>query len=112
VIIIVELKPDVDTYGEIKVTVIDTGLGISKQDQSKLFKLFGFLDKTKDVNTKGIGLGLHICSLIIKQFGGVYGVKSSPGKGSEFYFSFMLDFKAAEKYGTRRKVNPNKIHEP
>jgi len=36
----------------------------------KLFKLFGFLDTTKDINNKGIGLGLHISKMICNQFGG------------------------------------------
>jgi len=37
---------------------------------SKLFKLFGFLDTTKELNTKGIGLGLHISKKICQAFGG------------------------------------------
>ena len=44
--------------------MIDTGVGIKKEDMSKLFKLFGFLDTTKELNTKGIGLGLHISKKI------------------------------------------------
>jgi len=40
--------------------VIDTGIGIKEEDQDKLFKLFGFLDSSKELNTKGVGLGLHI----------------------------------------------------
>jgi len=45
----------------VSVSVQDTGIGIKKEDQSKLFKLFGYLDTTKELNTQGIGLGLHIC---------------------------------------------------
>lgn len=104
--IIVELKNDVAPHGEVMLSVIDTGSGISKHDQKKLFRMFGFLDKSKDVNTKGIGLGLHICKLITQQFGGSVNVKSSPGRGSEFNFSFKLELKAAEENGVRRKVNP------
>jgi len=40
--------------------VRDTGIGIKKKDKSKLFQLFGFQDSTKELNTQGIGLGLHI----------------------------------------------------
>ena len=43
----------------------DTGIGISEEDQSKLFKLFGKLVSTENVNSKGIGLGLYICQSII-----------------------------------------------
>jgi signal transduction histidine kinase len=46
--------------GMIEFIVKDTGVGIKKEDQSKLFKLFGFLDTTQEMNTNGIGLGLHI----------------------------------------------------
>ena len=44
----------------IEIIVKDTGVGIKKEDQSKLFELFGFLYTTKELNTNGIGLGLHI----------------------------------------------------
>ena len=44
----------------IEISVEDTGLGISEQDQGKLFKLFGFLESTNHVNKKGVGLGLAI----------------------------------------------------
>jgi signal transduction histidine kinase len=44
----------------LEIQVIDTGIGIKQEDICKLFKLFGFLDTTKELNTKGIGLGLHI----------------------------------------------------
>ena len=50
----------------LQIQVIDTGTGIKKDDQDKLFKLFGFLDATKDQNTKGVGLGLHISQKISK----------------------------------------------
>ena len=49
----------------IEIQVIDTGTGIKKEDQDNLFKLFGFLDTTKEINTKGIGLGLHISKKIV-----------------------------------------------
>ena len=45
----------------IEVIVKDTGVGIKEKDQEKLFKLFGFIDTTQELNTQGIGLGLHIC---------------------------------------------------
>ena len=48
----------------IEMQVVDTGVGISEEDQKKLFKLFGFLDANKEINTKGIGLGLHISKMI------------------------------------------------
>lgn len=48
----------------IEISIKDTGIGIKAEDQDKLFKLFGFLDNTKDLNSKGVGLGLHISQKI------------------------------------------------
>ena len=49
----------------IEITVKDTGIGIKEEDMCKLFKLFGFLDSSKELNTRGIGLGLHISRMIV-----------------------------------------------
>jgi len=53
--------------------------------------LFGFLENTKEINTKGIGLGLYICKKITTIFGGNMSVESIPGKGSTFSFTFALE---------------------
>ena len=44
----------------VQISVQDTGVGISKDNQKKLFKLFGFLESTKERNSHGVGLGLSI----------------------------------------------------
>ena len=49
----------------LEIQVEDTGIGIKEEDQKKLFKLFGFLDSTKELNTTGVGLGLHISKQIV-----------------------------------------------
>ena len=48
----------------LEVQVEDTGVRISEEDQKKLFKLYGFLETTKEINTRGIGIGLHISKMI------------------------------------------------
>ena len=73
-----------------KVSVSDQGIGISKEDQKKLFKLFEFTKETADDNTQGIGLGLTICDSIIKQINGTIDVNSTVGLGSEFTFILHL----------------------
>ena len=75
----------------LEIQVIDTGIGIKQEDISKLFKLFGFLDTTKELNTKGIGLGLHISKMICNVFGGDIVVHSEWGKGTNFTFLFALE---------------------
>ena len=51
---------------------------------NKLFILFGFLDATKEINTKGIGLGLHISKKICQAFGGDIFCESEWEKGTTF----------------------------
>lgn len=87
-----------------KISVIDTGIGIPKEKQSKLFKLFGFTNKNKNdtMNQNGIGLGLVISELIVGQFGGAVTFDSEAGKGSTFTFTFKLKpLKEIEDGGAR-----------
>ena len=74
----------------VQIYVKDDGYGISEEDKGKLFKLFGKLAKTSGVNKHGIGLGLHICKQICTLFDGDIDVISAPGKGSKFFFKFMI----------------------
>jgi len=46
--------------------VEDTGIGIKEKDMHRMFCLFGFIEQTKDINPKGIGLGLHICKEFVQ----------------------------------------------
>ena len=73
------------------ISVIDSGVGITKEDRRKLFKLFGKVTNTKGMNTQGIGLGLVISENIVKCFDGLIGVRSRYGKGSHFAFSIIID---------------------
>ena len=75
----------------LKISVSDTGIGIKDEDRHKLFKLFGFLHSTQGMNTKGIGLGLAICKMIVLQFRGDIYVDSKCNHGSVFTFTFELD---------------------
>lgn len=67
---------------EIYFYVTDTGCGIPEENQSQVFERFVQLDSFK----QGTGLGLPICSSIIRAMGGKIGVKSKPGGGSTFWF--------------------------
>jgi len=70
--------------------VVDTGIGIKPKDKLKLFRLFGCLQNTRQMNTNGIGLGLVICENIVKAFDGSMGVESAFNFGSKFCFSILL----------------------
>ena len=56
--------------GWLSCDVEDSGLGIKKNDLDKLFRFFGCLTKTRDINRGGMGLGLTISKMIIQQLNG------------------------------------------
>jgi len=64
------------------VSVTDTGIGIDKEEQERIFERFEKIDSFKD----GTGIGLPICKAIITKANGKIGLKSEPGKGSTFWF--------------------------
>ena len=70
----------------LEVEVNDTGIGITDQDKSKLFKLFGFLEVGQQVSSKGIGLGLYISKMITKMYDGEIICRSQYGQGTQFIF--------------------------
>jgi signal transduction histidine kinase len=70
--------------------VKDSGCGISEENQSKLFKLFGYLNDTSELNTQGVGLGLYITKMIVNAFDGQVSVESTVGVGSTFGLTFQL----------------------
>ena len=75
----------------------------------KLFKLFGFLDTTKNLNNKGIGLGLHISKMICQQFGGDIFCSSEWGKGTTFTFLIALDELIENSINKEERIRNPKI---
>jgi signal transduction histidine kinase len=76
----------------IKVSIEDTGIGIKKKNQDKLFKMFGSIKhEKKKINTNGIGLGLVISKLIVNKLGGIIDFYSKYRKGSTFFFTILLE---------------------
>ncbi len=73
----------------VRLEVVDTGMGISKEEQKKLFRKF-YRVKSKVGKTIGSGLGLYISKLLIEKFEGEIGVDSEPGKGSNFWFELPV----------------------
>jgi signal transduction histidine kinase len=69
----------------VTVSVKDKGLGISKEQLPYIFNRFFRAERTK--NLEGVGLGLYLCSQIIKAHNGKVWAESDEGKGSTFYFS-------------------------
>ena len=71
-------------------SVIDNGIGISPQDQQKIFEEFGQLKKNPGDNAKGVGLGLSIARRLVELHGGSIWVVSEPGGGCTFTFTIPL----------------------
>ena len=74
----------------IQIEVIDNGIGISKEQQEDIFKLFEQVDKNVTRAYNGAGLGLPVAKRIIEMMDGTIWVESELGKGSKFGFTCKL----------------------
>jgi PAS domain S-box-containing protein len=87
------VKEESDGKTIVRFTIRDTGIGISPEDQTKIFKPFSQVDVTPRSLT-GTGLGLSICKDLVELMGGKIGVQSELGKGSTFWFD--IPFSASD----------------
>jgi len=71
--------------------VSDQGVGISPQDQARLFAPFERLENARIERVKGVGLGLLVCRRLVEAHGGRIWVESELGKGSTFFFTLPLE---------------------
>ncbi len=76
--------------GFLQVSVADTGIGISAEDQARLFSRFYRTAGARLSGTGGAGLGLHITRSLVELHGGRIWIESEPGKGSTFCVTFAL----------------------
>jgi PAS domain S-box-containing protein len=77
-----------DQYNEIKIEVADTGIGIERKNQERMFELFTQQDGSDTRSYEGLGIGLTLCRKIAGLLKGRIELESTPGKGSRFAFSF------------------------
>ena len=89
---------------EAVINVIDTGPGISLEDQEKLFKAFSQVDGSATRKSGGSGLGLSICANLVQLHGGRISVHSEVGKGSTFWFTLPLYQQPVEEIPADKKV--------
>jgi signal transduction histidine kinase len=72
--------------GRLVTEIADTGIGISEDDQTRLFQHFRQLDMSSTRKVGGFGLGLSMAKAIVEAHGGQIGVRSRTGDGSTFWF--------------------------
>ncbi len=83
--VVLETQPDL-----ILLSVKDTGYGIPKEEQSKIFSKMFRASNVKELSMEGNGLGLYIVKSIVEQGGGKIWFESSENQGTTFYIQFPL----------------------
>jgi len=79
-----------DDLTELKISVIDTGIGIPAEQLVTVFKKFQQVDSTRSRKYEGTGLGLSIAKQLVELMGGDIAVNSHVGQGSEFEVQITL----------------------
>jgi len=90
IVVKAELREDTEKEQLLYFAVSDTGIGLTKEQASRLFKAFQQADTSTTRKYGGTGLGLVISRKLVQLMGGEIGVISEPGKGSVFWFTARL----------------------
>jgi PAS domain S-box-containing protein len=90
VTIAVSAEPGEGPSLTLQVDVVDTGIGISREQAEKIFSPFVQADESTTRKFGGSGLGLAISKQIVELMGGAIGCESEPGRGSRFWFTAVM----------------------
>ena len=85
--IAIRVRPDPDSFDDVRFSVEDTGCGIAARDRERVFEHLYQTDQRVDLSRKGLGLGLYICKQLVTLQGGKIWVESELGHGSTFHFT-------------------------
>jgi PAS domain S-box-containing protein len=101
--ITVNVKRKADSEVTLYFEVIDHGIGITAEDQKKLFSAFQQLDNSTSKSFGGTGLGLAISRELCKRMNGEMGLVSSPGEGSTFWFTIEAEISNESPAATKKE---------
>jgi signal transduction histidine kinase/DNA-binding response OmpR family regulator len=94
----VRLAQRVDDLCTLQISVSDTGIGITPEQQEKIFHAFEQAESSTTRKYGGTGLGLAISKSIVEMMGGSIWIQSEQGKGSVFIFTIQLQRGTEEKH--------------
>ncbi len=92
----VKIAARVPGDGNLEIRVIDTGIGIRKEDMDKLFQPFQQIYVSPTKKYEGTGLGLYLCKKLTDLLGGDISVRSEYGRRSEFTITMPLQYKGKQ----------------
>lgn len=95
VVVRVMLDEDARDDDRIRISITDTGVGLSESQQESIFNAFNQADASTARQYGGTGLGLVISHRLVEEMGGEIGVDSELGRGSSFWFSLPLETSGA-----------------
>jgi signal transduction histidine kinase len=84
-----------DETTQVRVAVVDEGIGIPPSEQDRIFEKFYRVDPEMATGIGGSGLGLYISREIAQQMGGSLTMRSAPGRGSTFVLQLPRDAEPA-----------------
>ncbi|WP_438482478.1 ATP-binding protein [Oleiharenicola lentus] len=95
VVVQITKVPSRNSQVRLKFSVRDTGIGLSREEQARLFQPFTQASTGTNRKFGGTGLGLAICKQLVEKMHGEIGVESQPGVGSTFWFTAEFAAQAA-----------------